>query len=145
MGMAFADEILTRTTSDRIVMIDKHARAGGHWNDAYPFVSLHQPAAYYGVNSEKLGSGGAALASGAEVLSYYERVLLKIKATGRLRHFPMCEYQGDGRFRSVVAPDQTFEVRARKTVERQLHERAGPVDPRAAVRDLGGCGARAPQ
>ena len=26
-------------------------RPGGHWNDAYPFVRLHQPAAFYGVNS----------------------------------------------------------------------------------------------
>src|SRR5437870_4679396 len=27
-----------------------------HWNNAYPFVRLHQPSAYYGVNSRKLGS-----------------------------------------------------------------------------------------
>jgi hypothetical protein len=45
-------------------------------------VSLHQPAAYYGVNSEKLGRGGAALASGAEVLAYFDRVANKWLASG---------------------------------------------------------------
>ena len=75
--MAFVDELLTHSPTERVILVDKHAKPGGHWNDAYPFVSLHQPAAYYGVNSEKLGSGGAALASGTEVLSYYERVMCK--------------------------------------------------------------------
>ncbi len=38
-------------------------------------MQLHQPAAYYGVNSVPLGNG-ADLASGAEVLSYFEKVRL---------------------------------------------------------------------
>ena len=29
---------------------------GGHWNDAYSFVNLHQPSAFYGVNSLPLGA-----------------------------------------------------------------------------------------
>ncbi len=37
------------------VMIDR-ACLGGHWTTAYPFVQLHQPSAYYGVNSRALGS-----------------------------------------------------------------------------------------
>ena len=83
MGMAFTDELLARSPSDRVVMVDRHARPGGHWNDAYSYVSLHQPAAYYGVNSEKLGPGGAALASGTEVLAYYEQVIAKLLRSGR--------------------------------------------------------------
>ncbi|MFP8874622.1 MAG: NAD(P)-binding protein, partial [Myxococcota bacterium] len=114
MGMAFTDEIMTQNPKVQVVLVDRHARPGGHWNDAYPFVSLHQPAAYYGVNSEKLGTGGAALASGSEVLAYFERVLCKWLATGRLQHFPMCEYDGDGRFRSLVEPDQETRVTVRK-------------------------------
>ena len=114
MGMAFCDEILAQQSHARIVLADRHARAGGHWNAAYSYVSLHQPAAYYGVNSEKLGSGGAALASRAEVLSYYERVLRKLCGTGRLEHFPMCEYQGDGSFRSIVQPERSYRVEVRK-------------------------------
>ncbi len=114
MGMAFADEILAKNPNERIVLVDKHAQPGGHWNDAYSFVSLHQPAAYYGVNSEKLGTGGAALASGSEVLAYFERVMGKWLASGRLEYFPMCEYESDGRFRSLVEPDQETQVTVRK-------------------------------
>lgn len=118
MGMAFMDEVLTRDKGAHFILVDKHAKPGGHWNDAYPFVSLHQPAAYYGVNSEKLGSGGAALASGTEVLSYFDRVLGKWVAAGRVQYFPMCEFHGDGRFSSLVARDREYEVKVRrKTVD----------------------------
>ena len=37
VGMAFAD-VLFHETQDRIVLVDRHAAPGGHWNDAYPFV-----------------------------------------------------------------------------------------------------------
>ena len=40
MGMAFVDTLLTETDAT-IVMVDKHGKPGGHWNDAYPFVHLH--------------------------------------------------------------------------------------------------------
>ncbi len=43
VGMAFADVL--HETQDRIVLVDRHAAPGGHWNDAYPFVRLHQPSA----------------------------------------------------------------------------------------------------
>ncbi|MEM1334921.1 MAG: NAD(P)-binding protein, partial [Actinomycetota bacterium] len=55
MGMAFVDEILTHSDAD-VVMIDEHGAPGGHWNDAYPFVRLHQPSFFYGVSSTRLGS-----------------------------------------------------------------------------------------
>ena len=71
MGVAFVDELLTRDPAAQVIMVDNHARAGGHWNDAYSYVTLHQPAAFYGVNSENLGPGGGALVSGTEVLAYY--------------------------------------------------------------------------
>jgi NAD(P)-binding Rossmann-like domain len=70
MGMAFADEVIHGSRHSRVTLIERRAKAGGHWNDAYPFVTLHQPALYYGVNSEKLGSGGGDLASRAEILGY---------------------------------------------------------------------------
>lgn len=114
MGMAFADELLSRDASARIIMIDKHARAGGHWNDAYPYVTLHQPAAFYGVNSEALGPGGPALVSGTEVLAYYERVMKKLQATGRLQFFPLCLWDGKRSFRSLVESDREYEVEVRR-------------------------------
>lgn len=50
MGMAFVDVIMTETLAT-ILLVDNHDQAGGHWNDAYPFVRLHQASAFYGVNS----------------------------------------------------------------------------------------------
>ena len=118
MGMAFADEILMRDSSVRVVLLDRRARPGGHWNDAYPYVTLHQPAAFYGVNSEPLGPGGTYLASGSEVLTYYEKVLRKWEATGRLQFFPRCEYLGSQRFRSLMNRDSEYSVTVkRKTVD----------------------------
>lgn len=56
-GMAFADVILSEDPAARVVIVDRRAVPGGHWNDAYPFVRLHQPAAYYGLSSTPLGQG----------------------------------------------------------------------------------------
>lgn len=53
-GMAFADELVSQSKSLRIMLVDRRATPGGHWNNAYRFVTLHQPAAFYGVNSERL-------------------------------------------------------------------------------------------
>jgi hypothetical protein len=113
VGMTFADQLLTETEAD-IVIVDRHHMPGGHWNDAYPFVRLHQPSAFYGVGSRPLGSnridesgfnkGYYELASGAEVSSYFERLMReRFLPSGRVRYFPMCEYLGDGRFRSHLS------------------------------------------
>ena len=42
--------------TEPVLMVDRRHSPGGHWNDAYPFVRLHQPSLYYGVNSMLLGS-----------------------------------------------------------------------------------------
>ena len=83
-AMAFVDTLLSESDA-RVVMVDRYHRPGGHWNHAYPFVRLHQPSAYYGVNSRSLGSGAKdevglnrglmELASGAEVLDYFDQVM----------------------------------------------------------------------
>ena len=54
MGMAFADELLTQSDAT-LTIVDSRAAPGGHWNDAYPFIRLHQASAFYGVNSKNLG------------------------------------------------------------------------------------------
>lgn len=118
MGMAFVDELVTASSTAQVILVDRRLTPGGHWNDTYSFVRLHQPAAYYGVNSEPLGSGGEDLASGAEIRAYYERVLEKICATGRVRFYSQCTYEGEGRFRSLVANGQSYQVTVhRKTVD----------------------------
>lgn len=116
MGLAFADEIIC-TGSDKsttVILVDTRASVGGHWNDAYDFVRLHQPAAYYGVNSEQLGSGGSDLASKYQILAYFEKVLKKLEGTGQLQFYPQCRYTGDGRFTSVLEPELEYVVDVRR-------------------------------
>ena len=122
-GMAFADQLLTETSAD-MVIVDRHHMPGGHWNDAYSFVRLHQPSAFYGVGSRALGSnridesgfnkGYYELASGAEVTSYFEQVMReRLLPSGRVRYFPMCDHLGDGRFRSCLS-GEVQEIKFRK-------------------------------
>ncbi len=113
MGLAFADTILTETDAT-IAIVDRYGRPGGHWNRAYPFVRLHQPSAFYGVNSRPLGSGlidkigGNAglyeLGSGAEVLAYFDQLMnQQFLPTGRVQYFPMSEYGRDGTVVSLTS------------------------------------------
>ena len=105
IGMAFADTLITESDAD-VVLVDRRHGPGGHWNDAYPFVRLHQPSAYYGVNSRVLGTdtidadgpnaGFYERSTGAQVLDYYQRVLDEhLLASGRLRFFGMHDYVPD--------------------------------------------------
>jgi cation diffusion facilitator CzcD-associated flavoprotein CzcO len=81
IGMSFVDTLLTDTTAD-IVMVDHRHRPGGHWNEAYPFVRLYQPASQYGVNSRELSQGTKDtlglnvgmydLSGGADLLAYFD-------------------------------------------------------------------------
>jgi len=130
MGMAFTDVILSETDADLIV-IDQNAKPGGHWNHAYPFVTLHQPSSFYGVSSKELSRGQldqvglnkgmGDLASGDEVLAYYEQVMNHtFLPSGRVRFFPMCRYLGDGRFEHVLS-GEVFEVKARRKIVDATH------------------------
>ena len=127
VGMAFADTLLDETDA-HITIVDRHGKPGGHWNDAYSFVSLHQPSAYYGVNSMQLGSGQVdtaglnkgyyELASGPEVSGYFERVMhQRFLPSGRVSYFPMSDYLGDGRFVSLLSGEQSSVDIRRKTVD----------------------------
>ena len=42
MGMAFTDTLLTETDAS-VMLVDRHHRAGGHWNNAYPFLISDVP------------------------------------------------------------------------------------------------------
>lgn len=98
MGMAFVDEILSFSDAT-VAIIDQHAKPGGHWNDAYPYVRLHQPSFFYGVSSTRLGSdrldevglnaGLSELASGAEVCAYYDQLMQRrFLPSGQVQYFP---------------------------------------------------------
>jgi hypothetical protein len=104
-GLIFADEMLTHSDA-QIVLVDRRFRPGGHWNDAYPFVKLHQPSAFYGAGSRELGSrrietsgpnaGLYQQASGAEITAYFEQLMQeRLLPSGRVRFLPLHEYRGD--------------------------------------------------
>jgi len=116
MGMAFADVLLSETDASMII-VDRFEKPGGHWNNAYPFVRLHQPSSFYGVSSRELGTGQievgglndglGELASGAEVSAYFDAVMRQqFLPSGRVSYFPMCNFTGvsgsKGEFTSIV-------------------------------------------
>lgn len=116
-GMIFVDELLTHTNAD-IIMVDRQARPGGHWNHAYPFVRLHQPSAFYGAGSLPLGANriessglNAGLyeqARGIEVAAYFDRLMHeRFLPSGRVRFMAATDYEGEtengGRLRSRLS------------------------------------------
>lgn len=122
-GLAFADTLIDQSDA-HVTIVDRRGKPGGHWNDAYPFVTLHQPSAFYGVNSMELGErrtetrglnqGLYELASGPEISAYFERVMhRKLQPSGRVSYHPMCNHLGDGRFESILSGEIT-EVRVRR-------------------------------
>lgn len=128
-GMAFTDALITASDTADVVIVDRRHQPGGHWLDAYPFVRLHQPSAFYGVNSMTLGSdrieadgmdaGFYERATSAEICAYYERVMDRFLSSGRVRFFGMGEYLGrdtEGhRIVSLLTGSETV-VSVRRTV-----------------------------
>ena len=101
-ALSFVDTLLAEDPDCTVIMVDKHSSPGGHWNDAYSFVALHQPSATYGVESVPLGhdridesgpnKGFYELASGQEVAAYFQSVMRDhLIPTGRVRYFPNSE------------------------------------------------------
>ena len=148
VGMAFADVILSETDA-RIILVDRYPKPGGHWNVAYPYVTLHQPSQYYGVSSVELSKGRKDkvgwnkglndLASGQEVLAYFDDVMRhQFLPTGRVEYFPMCDYAGENRFTSRLTGD-VYEVSCKKFVDAthlktsvpSTHIPSFSVDPKA--------------
>lgn len=122
-AMAFVDTLVSETAAS-VVVVDRNHRPGGHWTTAYPFVRLHQPSAYYGVNSRPLGNdtidstglnkGFYELAAGADVCAYFDAVMeQQLEPTGRVAYFPMSEYLGDGRIRKPGSDEIHVNARQR--------------------------------
>jgi hypothetical protein len=139
-GMGFVDTLIEASDAD-VVMLDRRHRAGGHWLDSYPFVQLHQPSMNYGLNSTPLGldrreSGGRDAtfyerASGTEICGYFDEVLRhRLLPSGQVRFFPMCDYLGEGRFRSRVTGEDTQVAVRRAIVDATyMASRVPAVDP----------------
>lgn len=111
-GLSFLDVIFTETDAT-VAIVDRRDAPGGHWNDAYPFVKLHQSSSFYGVCSRPLNTPRPAtggfnaglfeLSTRSEILHYFHDLMANTYVpSGRVVYFPMSEYLGDGRVRSLV-------------------------------------------
>src|SRR4051794_34995210 len=112
-----------------VTLVDRRHSAGGHWNDAYPFVRLHQASLFYGVASTVLGDGELQ-ATGPEeglqerarqpqIQAYFDDVLhRRFLGSGRVTFLEGGEYRSDGSSHlvtSLVSGD-TVRVRVRRRV-----------------------------
>jgi hypothetical protein len=124
-GMAFTDALLEHCDAT-ITIVDRRHAPGGHWIDAYPYVRLHQPSAFYGVNSVPLGQGALDVvgtnagyyetAGADEIRAYFANVMLRrFLPSGRVRYFPSSDYQGDGRVVSRLS-GREWKARVRRKV-----------------------------
>lgn len=132
VGLAFADTLIDEDPDCHITIVDKHAKPGGHWNDAYPFVALHQPSATYGVNSMEMcpdkvdteghNAGMYPLAKHAEILAYYGKLMNeRLIPSGRVSYRPLTEYRdgADGvhKVRGILSGEERTITVRRKLVD----------------------------
>lgn len=111
-GLAFTDT-LTAASEAEVLLVDRRRDPGGHWCDTYPFVRLHSPSRYYGVDSVPLGTdrrqvggdneGLYEQATGAEVQEYFREVLRSaLEPSGRVRFLGEHEHVGGAGTHHVV-------------------------------------------
>lgn len=132
VGLAFVDTLLDEDPDCHITIVDKHAKPGGHWNDAYSFVALHQPSATYGVNSMELcpdrvdtqghNAGMYPLAPHAEILAYYSKLMTeRLVPSGRVSYLPLTEYvsgeSGVHKVKGILSGEETTITTRRKLVD----------------------------
>ena len=150
-GLAFADALVAEADVE-VTVIDRRAAPGGHWADAYPFVRLHTPSAYYGVNSLALGedridqlgenAGYYERASGGEVFDYFAQAAGTLTQTGRVRLLTRHEHLGtgsDGEQLRNLDTGELHEVRVRrKLVDARYLEASIPATHAAPFRVASG-------
>jgi hypothetical protein len=127
-GLAFADTLVAEADVD-VMLIDRRTAPSGHWLDAYSFVRLHTPSAYYGVNSLPLGedridrdgenSGYYERATGAEVRDHFADAAARLAATGRVHLLLEHVHEGGDADGEVVRNLRTGAI-DRVTVRRRL-------------------------
>src|SRR3954447_26708540 len=128
MGMAFTDALVDHADV-HVTLVDRRHTGSGDWQDAYPFVQLHQASLFYGVASTVLGSG-AVQERGPEaglqergrqpqIQAYYDDVLhRRFLSSGRVTFRGGCEYHSDGSSHLVTSlvSGETTEIDVRRRV-----------------------------
>lgn len=128
MGMAFTDALIDHADV-HVTLVDRRDVAGGHWQDAYPFVRLHQASLFYGVASTELGTGKlqhegpeAGLHERAlqpEILAYFDDILQRrFVGPGCVTFLGGHEYrEADGRHQvTSIETGETIQVDVRRRV-----------------------------
>ncbi len=128
MGMAFTDTLIEHADV-HVTLVDRRHAAGGHWQDAYPFVQLHQASLFYGVASTALGSGNVQ-ASGpeaglqerarqSEIRAYYDDILYRrFLPSSRVAFLGGSEHHTDGSSQFVTSriSGETVGIKVRRRV-----------------------------
>ncbi len=136
-GLSFADELLTRSDA-HITLVDRRDSPGGHWNDAYPFVKLHQPSEFYGVESRELSNGRVdarglnkglfSLAGGPEITAYCHALMSeRLLPSGRVTYLPSTACEADGSLRGVLSGESTAVQVRRKWVDATYYDSSIPL------------------
>jgi hypothetical protein len=128
MGMAFADALIDHADV-HVTLVDRRHAAGGHWQDAYPFVQLHQASLFYGVASTVLGreavqqtgpeAGLQERARQSEILAYYDDILRRrFVGTGRVDFLGASEHHTDGstHWATSLVSGETVRIKVRRRV-----------------------------
>ena len=128
MGMAFTDALIDHADV-HVTLVDRRHAAGGHWQDAYPFVQLHQASVFYGVASTVLGTGTVQQtgpetglqerARRAQIQAYYDDILhRRFLGSGRVTFLPGTEYSSLDSSHLVTSrvSGETAEVKVRRRV-----------------------------
>ena len=128
MGMAFTDALIDHADV-HVTLVDRRHVAGGHWQDAYPFVQLHQASLFYGVASTVLGTGAVQVegpesglqerARRSEIQDYYDDILgRRFLGSGHVTFLGGAEYHSDGSSDLVTTSEsgETVRVDVRRRV-----------------------------
>jgi hypothetical protein len=128
MGMAFTDALIDHADV-HVTLVDRRHTASGHWQDAYPFVQLHQASLFYGVASTVLGTGAVQTqgpetglqerARQSEIQAYYDDILhRRFIGSGRVTFLGGSEYHAHGDLHRVTSKlcGETTEISVRRRV-----------------------------
>ncbi|MEM9839053.1 MAG: NAD(P)-binding protein [Pseudomonadota bacterium] len=135
-GLVFADRLLSNSDAT-MAIIDRRALPGGHWVDSYPYVRLHAPSSFYGVDSMELGhdrldaeglnEGFGHCARGSEIRAHLENCLHdRLLPSGRVTYLPMHERLEDGSVRHIPTGKEV-EINATKLVDASYFTNAVPA------------------
>jgi len=132
-GLAFADALVEGDEDVEVILVDRRHAPGGHWLHAYPFVRLHSPSSYYGVNSRPLGddridragenAGYYERATGSEVRDYFAEAASNLVRKGRVRILTRHEHLGNGSDGEQIRNLDTGELQEVKVRRRLVNAR----------------------